>query len=356
MATPSPPVHVFRNNDAGYLAWLAAHCDGFVVNCHAQPLATYLMLHRASCTWINPPRSKNWTTVGYIKVCASSVADLEAWAHGATGGALQPCKTCRPPRPSGQPGEGRQPSTAPEPEGAKVTASGTIVKGSARIPFDLPPEGALVVPSGLQIATPLERLLAFCREEYDYYDGIADLDPDHILPVDVLATIAMNSFIDKASLVRKVHRGLAARCDPILPEIPAHADLLTFDPDLAAFRRLIHEAVQAAGVLVPRAVKVLHRKRRGYVPMLDSVVLEYYLGVSGKSDRKELLQDRRHAAGVAIEALRVFRDDLRAITGELNELLEALAAEGFPITRVRALEVLVWTETEPRGYYRGARS
>jgi hypothetical protein len=218
------------------------------------------------------------------------------------------------------------------------------------------PVPVLKLPSGLEVADPLGRLLAFCREEYAYYDGIPDTDPDHVLPVDVLATISMNSFIDKASLVRKVHRGLAARCDPILPEIPAHADLLTFDPDLTVFRRLIHEAVQAPEVLVPRAVKVLHRKRRGYVPMLDMVVLEYYLGATGSSDRKALLQDKRHAAGVAIEALRVFREDLRAITGELDELLEALAAEGFPITRVRALEVLVWTETEPRGYYRRARS
>jgi Family of unknown function (DUF6308) len=356
MATISTPVHLFHNDDPGYLAWLAAHRNGFVVNCHAQPLATYLMLHRASCTWINPPRYKNWTTVGYIKVCASSIADLGAWALGATGGALQPCKTCRPQRPSGQPVASRQPTTAPEPGGIEVTSPGAVVTGSARIPSDPPPAGALVVPSGLQITTPLERLLAFCREEYAYYDGIADHDPDHVLPVDVLATISMNSFIDKAALVRKVHRGLAGRCDPILPEIPAHADLLTFDPDLAVFRRLIHEAVQAPEVLVPRAVKVLHRKRRSYVPMLDSVVLEYYLRVSGKSDRKELLQDRRHAADVAVHALCSFRDDLRAITGELDELLNTLAAEGFPLTRVRALEVLVWTETEPRGYYRGARS
>jgi hypothetical protein len=177
-----------------------------------------------------------------------------------------------------------------------------------------------------------------------------------VLPVDVLATISMNSFIDKAALVRKVHRGLAARCDPILPEVPAAADLLTFDPDLTVFHRLIHEAVQAPEVLVPRAVKVLHRNRRGYVPMLDTVVLDYYLGASGALDRKDLLQDRRHAAEVAVEALRVFRADLRAVAHELDELLKTLAAEGFPMTRVRALEVLVWTETEPRGYYRRARS
>jgi hypothetical protein len=81
-----------------------------------------------------------------------------------------------------------------------------------------------------RVVHPLGRLLAFCREEYAYYDGIADADPDHVLPVDALATIAMNSYINKAAQVRRIHRGLAARCDLILPEIPHDADLLAFRP------------------------------------------------------------------------------------------------------------------------------
>jgi hypothetical protein len=63
----------FVDNDEGYVSWLEAHRDGYVVNCHRHPQPTYLVLHRATCTWINPPKFTNWTTVGYIKVCSTDM-------------------------------------------------------------------------------------------------------------------------------------------------------------------------------------------------------------------------------------------------------------------------------------------
>ena len=162
----------------------------------------------------------------------------------------------------------------------------------------------------------------------------------------------MNSFIDKAVQVRRIHRGLAASCDPLLPAIPVDADLLTFDPDLIQFERLIHAAVQAPEVLVPRAVKVLHRKRRNYLPMLDTVVLNHYLDATGRSALKERTQDKLHAAAVAATVMRSFRDDLRHAAARIAELRTHLASAGFDLTPVRILEILVWTETEPQGYYR----
>lgn len=214
------------------------------------------------------------------------------------------------------------------------------------------PSAVLALPSGLRITDPEARLLAFCREEYAYYDGIADACPDHILPVDVLATVAMNSFIDRADQVRRIHRGLAAACDPILPAIPAAAGLLAFDPPLEIFRRLIHAAVQVPEVLVPRAVKVLHRKRRDYIPMLDTIVLEYHLDAFGRSDLKPKSQLKGTAAAVAVSALEGFRDDLRAVADDLDQICRHLTDAGYPLTPVRILEILVWTEAEPRGYYR----
>src|SRR4051794_18813115 len=79
--TPSNAISIYDHNDTGYLAWLPAHRSGYVVNCNQKPASNYLILHRATCTWINPPRYKNWTTVGFIKVCAPAIADLAAWAY-----------------------------------------------------------------------------------------------------------------------------------------------------------------------------------------------------------------------------------------------------------------------------------
>ena len=117
----------------------------------------------------------------------------------------------------------------------------------------------------------------FCQQEYDYDDRIPDMAPYRIEPIDVMVTIAMNSFVNNATMVRLVHRGLAGQYDSILHLIPADADLLTFDPQLKEFEQLIHAAVQARQVLVPVATKVLHRKRRGFIPMLDNVVMGHYI-------------------------------------------------------------------------------
>ena len=90
----------------------------------------------------------------------------------------------------------------------------------------------VVLPSGLRIAMEDagDRLLRFFREEYPYYDGIADAEPDRVLPIDVLATIAMNSRVDDAStgyesaraseLSIGVWRSDAITCCPRSPRTP----------------------------------------------------------------------------------------------------------------------------------------
>jgi len=213
---------------------------------------------------------------------------------------------------------------------------------------------ALVLPSGLNISMEdaEARMLRFCQQEYDYYDRIPDMAPNRIEPIDVMVTIAMNSFVNNATMVRLVHRGLAGQCDSILHLIPADADLLTFDPQLREFEQLIHAAVQARQVLVPVATKVLHRKRRGFIPMLDNVVMGHYIDSALRPDLREKSQSKQTAAFVAVEVLKAFREDLR----QGHPLIEAIRAQllraGFDLTPVRILEILVWTETEMNGYYR----
>src|SRR5947209_5129667 len=103
MATISTPVQVFHNNDPGYL------------------------------DWIDPPRFKNWTTVGYLKACSDTASDLDAWAHQTTGGRPKACPACwssgrpygvgpRPDRATGTPVNGARPAG-----GAETAASETVV-------------------------------------------------------------------------------------------------------------------------------------------------------------------------------------------------------------------------------------
>jgi hypothetical protein len=208
------------------------------------------------------------------------------------------------------------------------------------------------LPSGCAIERPFERLLAFCDGEYAYYDAIPSADPNHIDPLDVLVTVAMNSFVNSAAKVHRVHQGMAANCDPLLQGIPEDADLVELERWRDLLRELLHVAVQAPFVLIPVATKVLHRKRRALIPMLDSVVFRHYLG---GPDYKTILpgtENKAKAADVAMEALRLFRNDLRAAENEIARLREQLAFAGFALTPVRILELLVWTEVEPAGNYR----
>jgi hypothetical protein len=115
----------FIDDDEGYLRWLAQNPGGYVVNSHRSPAAWYLILHRASCRWINTGAKNNWTTTGYIKTCSTSVPPLEAWAEQATSGRLKPCGACRP-EPSAEAASSssprmaaaEQPSSLPRPTAA----------------------------------------------------------------------------------------------------------------------------------------------------------------------------------------------------------------------------------------------
>jgi hypothetical protein len=215
-------------------------------------------------------------------------------------------------------------------------------------------EPSFSVPSGLtfSLAEAESRLLRFCREEYIYYDGIADRVPARIEPIDVLATVAVNSFVNNAALIRKVHRGLASRCDSLLAKIPVDADLMSYDDSLTEFRQLIHAGVQAPQVLVAVATKVFHRKRRNFIVMIDSVIIGYYAKAMTHLEWIEKSQVKATAADVAVELMKAFREDLRHAYTRLIALRTCLASAGFALTPLRILEILVWTETEPNAYYK----
>ena len=208
---------------------------------------------------------------------------------------------------------------------------------------------SITVPSvKREVSAPLERLVRFCDSEYAYYDGIPSANPNAIEPIDVLVTAAMNSSIRSAQQMRRIHQGMAAACDRLLEAIPRDASLPSFDPTLGVVRELLHAAIQVPGVLTPVATKVLHRKRPALIPMLDNVLLWHYL--EGK--RWGETQAKAQAAAVAVDALAMFKEDLASCYEQLLGLSMDLARRGYPLTPVRMLEILVWTESEERGYYR----
>jgi hypothetical protein len=88
-------VEIFRDDDDGYLAWLAAHRAGFVLNVNRSPRPDYLVLHRASCRTISgrPTRGGPWTGQ-YIKVCSDDELQIAAWAGRTVAAAPRRCGVC----------------------------------------------------------------------------------------------------------------------------------------------------------------------------------------------------------------------------------------------------------------------
>lgn len=82
------------------------------------------------------------------------------------------------------------------------------------------------------------------------------------------------------------------------------------------------------------------------------MLLAHYLGV-GPQSLPSKTQDKRYAADLAIEVLTRFREDLIACYRDLDDLSRLAAEENIPVTPLRILELLAWSEVEPRGYYRG---
>jgi len=214
--------------------------------------------------------------------------------------------------------------------------------------------GEVTLASGIRVNLSPEPMLRFASEEWPYYDGILDRDPDRILPEDVLATVAMNAFPYSATAerIRNIHRGLARACDRLLAEIPVEADIRTYDLDNVMAIAVFDAACAVRGVLLPVATKVLHRKRRSWIPMLDTVVNHGYLDTLRKTGLKSRLEDGSRVAGVGAYLMDAFRRDLVGCETELRELSSVLSEQGTPMTDVRILEVAIWHALEPRGYYR----
>ncbi len=91
----------FLDDDEGYLSWIAANPDGLVLNVRRMTDPNYVVLHRASCGSISTDKREPgaYTTRGYRKVCAASVAELQLAAkrEGRRDGSFSKrCGLCQP--------------------------------------------------------------------------------------------------------------------------------------------------------------------------------------------------------------------------------------------------------------------
>ena len=91
-------VEIFRDDEAGYEAWLLANPRGYVVNID-EIRSTGTRLHKASChTLARGAGGGQLRTSSYPKACSKSPSDLDAWHRTEHGEGLRElcCRTCEP--------------------------------------------------------------------------------------------------------------------------------------------------------------------------------------------------------------------------------------------------------------------
>ena len=90
-------VELFRDDDQGYAAWLAANVQGYVLNIRRSLNPSDARVHEADCRTITgtPTHGRTWTRP-YIKVCSLSLQELDLWALTNARSAATRCSTCQP--------------------------------------------------------------------------------------------------------------------------------------------------------------------------------------------------------------------------------------------------------------------
>ena len=91
-------VEEFKDRESAYAAWVEAHPQGWVLNLRAREDVTYVVLHRASCSTINPRRNipqGAFTQRAYIKICSEDLDSLASWATGYRRNSAPFSKRCR---------------------------------------------------------------------------------------------------------------------------------------------------------------------------------------------------------------------------------------------------------------------
>jgi hypothetical protein len=85
----------FVDDDEGYLQWVNAIPNGYVINAPKRRGDFPDMLHRASCTFIKTRQRTNYTTTDFMKICSLDKQALIDWGTKNSDD-FRKCKHCKP--------------------------------------------------------------------------------------------------------------------------------------------------------------------------------------------------------------------------------------------------------------------
>ena len=208
--------------------------------------------------------------------------------------------------------------------------------------------------SGLVLDDPDKMLKEkFGQWSWHKYDGDRPSKPNTVTSRDIGRAHRLGSRTRHSAYERLLRdRGLAI--SKILARIP---DVQLEDSDFSAVRpQLVQlfDAVLVKGIGLAGATKLLSPFRPGLIPVLDSLVADYYWYSTSIRDEKGFRKlesvARRSASEYVVELMWLIRADVQAARAQLDLLIRACSGTEYAaVSRVRLVESLIWFYYARRG-------
>lgn len=124
----------FIDDDFGYLQWLRDRPGTFVLEAERAPRRSFVVVHRSDCPVVSGPNHTGGWTTRIIKVCASTLEEINSWCQDSVGAHATHCQRCRP--------SSTAPTAAPEAEAPPADADAPQPARRRRAPKAEPPRPA----------------------------------------------------------------------------------------------------------------------------------------------------------------------------------------------------------------------
>lgn len=191
----------------------------------------------------------------------------------------------------------------------------------------------------LVITNPEERIRDYCKVEiYRGFDDCHDVS-NSVTPWDIQAANRLYARI-RGSVARGIMQ--CQRINTALAAVP-NTELGCIDDDgwnalKWRFYQLLEAFCSLQGVGIAVATKVLHLKRPEMIPIIDSFVAEFLLGI-----KLQNITNKATLVQKAVECTNIIRRDIRRNLQAFTELREQLSNLPIPLTKVRLYDILVWS-------------
>jgi len=174
---------------------------------------------------------------------------------------------------------------------------------------------------------------------YALYDGCPAPQGNDITAAEIWATVGFGSRMVEPDAVRILAR--ADKVPPLLARIPDDAQLEKASTEQIAAAAEIIRSLIAYQVSFAKITKMLHKKRPAFMPVLDSVLLDFLW--------KNFPHVVRQASPVE-QLLHLCQSILQVCIRPVGQIRADLARRGFPLSNTRVLDWVLWIGWRDSGF------